>query len=157
MVTMTPLDLDQAEAAMAASRLRAEPKTLVEVWAHNDFAGTLGLFETVQVKWSARGQATITMQGRDPLAGIIRSCRKALVRVRIHQGDVHWDGRVWISRDSGVGADWRVTAECVGVEKILDGILAYPEPLVGEELLQVIRKSVYTGPVATGQIGRAHV
>lgn len=150
MVTMAPLDLDQAEAAMAASRLRVQPTTRIEVWTRDGFAGTIGLFETVQVKWSARGQATITMQGRDPLAGIIRSCRKALVRVRIHQGDVHWDGRVWISRDSGVGADWRVTAECVGVEKILDGILTYPEPLVGEELLQVIRKSVYTGPVATG-------
>lgn len=148
---VAPLDIEQATAAMAAAnRLRVDTPTRIDLWSRHGFEGTVGLFESVQVRWSTAGQASFVMRGTDPLAALVRSCRKNLVRVRIWYGDQHWDGRVWVSRDSGVGAEWKVTAECVGVERILDGILTYPEPLAGIEWAQVLRKSVYTGPVATG-------
>lgn len=145
------LDVEQATAAMAAAApLRTDTTTRIEVWDREGFVGTLGAFESVQVQWAGEDQAMVTVSGRDPLAGVLRSCRRALVRVRIIHGKSQWDGRVTVARDSGVGADWRVTAECAGVARILGAILAYPEPLAGLELLQVLRKNVYTGPVATG-------
>ncbi|WP_445292909.1 Gp37-like protein [Corynebacterium sp. H113] len=151
---MTPLDVDQAQLAMqAAFRLRVPPVTRIDLWTREGYAGTVGAWEKVDVRWSSRGQAVFTIRGNDPLAALVRKCRKLLVRVRVWYGDIHWDGRVFTTRDHGVGSDWRVDVECVGVEKILDGLLVYPEPLIGIEWAQVLRKAVFTGPVVTGLLG----
>lgn len=148
---VTALDFDAATAARAAAhRLRVDEPVLIEVWSRHGLEGTLGGFEHASVRWSHRGQATITISGHDRLAELIRSCRRQLVRIRIHYAGQVWDGRVWDSRDTGVGQDWRVTAECVGVEAILDNILAFPEARLGIEWLQISRKAIWTGPVATG-------
>lgn len=148
---VSALDIDQAQEAMAAAaRLRVDTPTRIDIWTREGFAGSTAAFESLDTQWSAHGQASFVIAGNDALAPVIRSCRRALVRVRIWYGQAHWDGRVWTSRDTGLGEGWRVTAECVGVEKILEGILAYPESILGEEMLQVMRKTVWTGPVATG-------
>lgn len=71
---VAPLDLDQAVAAMeAANRLRVDTPTRIDLWSRHGFEGTVGLFESVQVRWSASGQASFVMRGSDPLAALVLS------------------------------------------------------------------------------------